>query len=195
MNEVVPYRLAEVLGSLPILHMPQRGPITVGVVGPLAHVIIPEVQKWRDVSSIFTLTRVNILNKGKIKQVENMPIVDVLLLSPEQSISTWVKKIKPGGIIQSSTSNANKFWGLLSKSKDLLGNGVPWREHLPTPLYGVLGRAGIGSAKRCREPLRSSKRLNSKYLPCLFTFGKDEIPLAFKGKPNTIEKAGIKGYG
>jgi hypothetical protein len=45
-------------------------------------------------------------------------------------------------------------------------------------MYGVLASPS-GAPKRLRNPPGGARRLTQQYLPCLFVFGADEVPLVF----------------
>lgn len=177
--EILPGRLAEVLGMLPLLHVP-AGPsrLTIGVAGNHASMLIEEARRWPDVGTILTPFPVA-CKDTRVKQTPQLQAgtVDVMLLSPGMGPLAFLPALRPGGLVQVSTYDA-ALWGPLRKKLAAdAGAAVPWREHLPLPLYGALGRLGNAVPKRARKPLKSALRLNEQYLPCLFTFGKDELRL------------------
>ena len=59
------------------------------------------------------------------------------------------------------------------------GNAVPWRAFTPSPVYGVV--AGASKPMRGRTVPKGCQYLTQNFLPSLFTFSKDEMPLAFGG--------------
>lgn len=178
-------RFSEVAALLPFLHTPP-GKTKVGVVGPVAELMAIEALKWRDTDTVYTLDQKITINDRRVNTVKEMPIgeLDVLLLSPDQAPDAWAKHVKPGGVIQAMTLDPTKFKVLHAHMRELFGNAAPWREHLPTPIYGVLSVVGGQTTpKRQRKPPPAATRLSEKYLPCLFTFGKDELPLVFLSVP------------
>ena len=184
--EVFSYRLVEALALLPMLHVPQRASLEVGVVGPYADIMAQEVHRWPDVRLIHLLVKPAYPMTKKYVVSPTMPPVDVLLLSPEQDPTPWLKVIRPGGLIQATTADPSRFQALVAGLTASAGNAVPWREHLPKPLFGVLANIGTTKPQRYRQPPKSAQRLTPNYLPCLFTFGKDEISLAFRQPTSTI---------
>jgi hypothetical protein len=179
MTDVLPHRLIEAVALLPVLYVPLRKEgFTVGAVGGMAAAVVAEVSRWPDLTAVYTTEKVTPLNR-KHQVVEVLPVVDVLVLSPEQNPEPWVRFLKAGGILQAATADPAKFRPLIEVVQKHVGGCCPWREHLPKPLYGTIGYAGIGRPRTARKPPQNTKRLTEKYLPCLFTFGKDELPLAF----------------
>lgn len=182
-------RFTEVAALLPILHV-SPGKTTVAVVGPVAGHMAGEVLKWRDTERVYVLDPTASANDRRISAVSDIPAgsVDVMLLSPDQAPDIWAKAVRSGGIIQAMTMDPTKFNGLHTHMRELFGNAVPWREHLPTPVYGVMSTVGSKSApKRLRKPPPAATRLSEKYLPCLFVFGKDELPLVFLPKQPMLQ--------
>jgi len=183
MKEIEAHRLIEALALLPMLHVPQGNKkIKVGVVGSHAELMAAEIRRWPDVNEIIITKQPGQLKDKRIRVVDAIPdkTVDLMLLSPNQDPDPWFNKVITGGVIQATTYEGNAFTPLSTAMRKAVGNGVPWREYLPRPLYGVIGHLGVGSVKRRRNPPKAAKRLTTNFLPCLFTFGKDEIPLAFK---------------
>lgn len=85
------------------------------------------------------------------------------------------------------TFDPTKFGILNTKMRELFGNACPWRDHLPTPIYGVMSMVGSAqSPKRLRKPPPAATHLTEKFLPCLFTFAKDELPLVFLPKQASV---------
>jgi hypothetical protein len=148
-----------------------------------------EALKWRDTEKVYVTDPTAMANDRRAVVIKDLQpaSVDVMLLSPDQAPDLWAKAVRPGGIIQVMTFDPTKFNALHTHMRDLFGNASPWREHLPTPVYGVMSSIGGGSApKRLRKPPPAATRLTEKYLPCLFTFGKDELPLVFLCKQATL---------
>jgi hypothetical protein len=188
MHNVIPHRFVEAQALLPMLHVPQLPGRQVAVAGPYAEVMAAEVHRWPDVSVIYLLEKPRQVSGKKYKHVEELPEVDAILLSPEQDPSLWFKHLKQGGIIQATTTKGDRWNALSRRMRELVGNSVPWREHLPEVLYGVIGHKGGTSARRVRRPPKAALRLTDSYLPCLFTFGKDELSLALGTKAPTIPR-------
>lgn len=181
------YRLIEVLGLLPVLHV-KPGRFRVAVAGPYAELLAAEVRRWPDTALIVMLHEPSSLNDKRIKVVKDLRpgTIDLVLLSPEQDPTPWFPALARNGIIQAVCHDANRWPHLIRQMKGQFGHAVPWREHLPAPIYGVLGRSGASPPTREREPPKTTKRLTSSYLPCLFTFGRDEVTLALHGAEGKI---------
>src|SRR6056297_405553 len=105
--------------------------------------------------------------------------VDVLLLSPDQRPDQWWAALAPNGIIGASTTDAAAWPLLLNAFRCELGRVSPWRNYLPRPIFGALGRNAALKPVRNRQPPKGAAHLTSQYLPTLFTFSKDELPIAF----------------
>lgn len=189
-------RFSEVAALLPLLHV-APGKTTVAVAGPVSGIMAGEALKWRDTEKVYLTDLSAQANDRRVTLVKDLipGSVDVMLLSPDQAPDSWAAAVKPGGVIQVMTLDPTKFNALHTKMRDLFGNASPWREHLPTPIYGVMSTiGGKSSPKRLRKPPPAATRLTEKYLPCLFTFGKDELPLVFLCKQTTVPVPATASY-
>lgn len=175
MQAVIPHRLIEASALLPFLYA-KKGKITVGAVGVLDDRMGPHMLQWRDVEKL-VLTRKVPIRDSRVEIVQQLPEgkLDLLLLSPEQNPQLFIKALAPGGVIQATSADPGKLIRFKDFLKTHLGNAVPWREYLPTPLYGVMAKNAADKPVRERNPPPSAKRITKQYLPCLFTFGKDEL--------------------
>lgn len=164
---------------LPILHAP-NGPLTVAAVGPFAAEMAAEALKWHDVKTLYVLTPVP-LKDHRIKVVKTLPAgeVQVLLLSPEQRPSPWWGALAKDGVIMATTGDQKAWQSLLDEFRLRLGKATPLRNWVPKTLFGVMGRNGPAKAGRTRQPPKGAAHLSAQYLPVLFTFSKDELPIAF----------------
>lgn len=180
--QTLPHRLIEVAAMLPILHVPP-GPITVATVGTHADLWAAEALRWRDVRTLYTLQGTRLMD-GRVQAVGQLPerSINVLLLSPEQCPKPWLQVLAPNGVVSALTATPGKVRPLRAGLSHDLGNATPWRDWLPSPIYGVLAKSGIGKVERLRQPPAASKHLSRQYLPCLFTFAKDELPVIFGGR-------------
>ncbi len=175
---MVPYRYAEAAALVPLLHV-APGPTTVLVSGPLAPLLALEALRWRD--TVQVLTDVPITIKDSRVLVNKIPppnSVDVVLLSPEIDPEVFMPVLKKGGVIGTSTYQDSKIGPLRAKIKLLTGGAVPYREFLPENLWLVLGVVG-SSPRRVRKPPDGARRVTERFLPAMFSFGKDEIALIF----------------
>lgn len=161
----------------------KSGPTTVLLVGPLAALMAPEALRWRDTTEVWTDvplpikdSRIKLIPDDKAFSLVNK--IDVLLLSPEIAPELFISVLKNGGIVQASTFDDTKVNALRTNIKTLTGSAVPWREYVPAPLWGMIGCLG-SSPRRVRRPPEGAKRITERFLPALFSFGKDEIPLVF----------------
>lgn len=193
--DVYPHRVTEALALLPMLHVPVQKGLVVAAVGPYADVMVAESSRWPDVSKILVTHQPDKrLRDRRIEYVSILPAkeVDVLLLSPEQDPEPWIAALRPNGLIQASTVDPRRFQQINNTFRTEMGHTVPWREHLPLPLYGAMARAGPEApSKRVRQPPKSARRLSKNYLPSLFVFGKDEIALALKQEAATQNGASV----
>ena len=188
-------RFSEVAALLPLLHV-APGKTTVAVAGPVAGLMAGEALKWREwTEKVYITDLTTQANDRRVVVTKDIPLggVDVMLLSPDQDAEMWAKGVKTGGIIQVMTLDPTKFNSLHTRMRKLFGNAAPWREHLPTPIYGVMSTVGSANApKRLRKPPPGATRLTEKYLPCLFVFGKDELPLVFLDKGGSVNASPIQ---
>lgn len=181
-------RLAEVAALLPMLHV-RPGPTVVLVAGPLAPLMAAEALRWRDTTKVLTLAPLPPqINDKRVEVVKEAEPADVILLSPEQVPEPWMKALKPGGLIQTLTLNPGSFRHLREEVHALVGNSVPWRVHLPAPAFGVLAVMGSGKpASRPRKVPGGAAFLSEQFIPCLFTFSRDELPLVFGQNPDKMK--------
>ena len=175
---MVPYRYAEAAALVPLLHV-APGPTTILVSGPLAPLLTLEALRWRD--TVKVLTDVPSTIKDSRIEVGTIPplnSVDAVLLSPDLDPTLFVPLLKKGGIIAASTYTDTKVGPLRTKIKALTGAAVPYREYLPENLWLVVGAVGT-TPKRQRKPPDGARRVTERFLPAMFSFGKDEIALIF----------------
>lgn len=178
---MITYRYAEAAALIPLLHM-QPGPTTVFVVGAFAPLLAAEALRWRDTTKVLTENPITIKD-ARIEVTKEPIAVDAILLSPEIDPEPYISRLKKGGVIQASTYTDAKFVSLRNRMKTLTGGSVPYRESVPENLWFVLGSPG-SALKRLRKPPDGARRVTERFLPALFSFGKDEIPLVFgKGQP------------
>lgn len=175
---MIPFRYAEAAALVPLLHV-APGPTTVLVSGPLAPLLMVEALRWRDTVKVLT----DVLGTIKDSRIEVGTIpppnsVDAVLLSPEIQPEPFMPVLRKGGIIAASTFSDGKVGPLRAKIKALTGGAVPYREFLPENLWLVIGSVG-STPKRLRKPPDGARRVTERFLPALFSFGKDEIPLIF----------------
>ena len=185
MIPIQPHRLIEACGMLPLLHVP-TGEVHVACLGPLAEAFAAIACLWPDVKVIYTPEPTPRVRDRRITQEKPAPgSCQAVLLSPEQDIAQGGSLLAKGGILSASTQDGDRWRPLIDSAKKQLGNAMPWRENTPMPIYGILAVAGTFKPSRMREPPPQAKRLHSKYLPCLFTFGKDELPLVLPKMTNS----------
>lgn len=179
MVEVLPHRLIESVVMLPFLHA-KKGDLAVAAVGTLADEMAAEALRWREVRTLFMQHPPKTVRERRVTVVQTLPRagIDVLLLSPEQSPAPWLPALSPGGVVNPTTAFPAKW----TQERELLtkafGTATPWRNYLPRLIYGVLGKNSPGKPQRTRQPPKGAKHLSEQYLPCLFTFARDELPLA-----------------
>lgn len=172
---MIPHRYAEVSALVPMLHV-KPGPTVVRVVGSLAPLLAAEALRWRDTTEVWADSPM--INDSRLKLGKEMPQFDVILLSPDIDPEPFTALLKKGGIIQASTYADGKVTALRDKLKKLTGFAIPYREYLPETLWLMLGSMG-SSPKRLRKPPDGARRVTERFLPALFSFGKDELPLVF----------------
>lgn len=179
MSDILLARLIETVGMLPILHAPE-GDITVAAVGTMQDVLVEEALHWRDIKKVYVLSA-STHRDPKVTLVEKLPAASIhaLLISPEQEPGPWWPALAKDGVISASTSDKRRWQALMDSFRTQLGKATPWRNYLPAPLYGVIGRNGPAKAGRTRQPRKKSLHLSPQYLPVLFTFARDELPMAF----------------
>lgn len=172
---MIPHRYAEVSALVPMLHV-KPGPTTVRVVGSLAPLLAAEALRWRDTTEVWA--DAPLINDSRLKVGKDMPQFDVILLSPDIDPEPFIPSLKKNGVIQASTYTDSKIAALRDKLKKLTGFAIPYREYLPETLWLILGSMGT-SPRRLRKPPDGARRITERFLPALFSFGKDELPSIF----------------
>lgn len=182
---IQPTRFVEAAALLPLLHTPV-GNAAVACIGPTAEMLAAEALRWTDVNPVLMLSPPEKIKDRRITMIAKLQPAscDVILLSPEQSPDMWRYALKPNGIMQALTMDPEKIKALCQTMYNLFGNATPWREHTPDVLYGVISRNGASKPERVRRVPGGAKRLSEAYIPCLFTFGKDELPSMVLYKQN-----------
>ena len=179
---MIPFRYAEAAALVPLLHV-RPGPTVVRVAGPLSVLLAVEALRWRDTREVWVDQPVPVKD-SRIKPVptkgtfNHTGMFDIVLLSPEMDPEGYQPILKKGGVIQASTYDLKKIAGLREKIKRMTGAAVPYRETLPEPLWFVLGCSG-STPRRVRRPPDGAQRITERFLPALFSFGKDELPFIF----------------
>ena len=106
---------------------------------------------------------------------------DAVIVSPDTDPMPFTGSLAKHGILCASTGYPDRrTTEFYAKMRAAFRPIKPWREHLPGPLYGVLA-SPAGAPSRRRDPPGSARRLNTQYIPSLFVFGTDEVPLVFGG--------------
>lgn len=176
------HRLIEACALLPLLHLPAEGPTVVYAVGPLSEAMAADALRWPDVRTVHVDAPLPRLRDKRIS-VGKPPTgsCDAVLVSPDLPAEAHAFALAQHGILCASTTVCEKaqafFAGLRSCFPHRI---VPWREHLPAPLFGALCSPG-GKPSRLRAPPAAARRLSPQFLPSLFTFGKDELPIIMGG--------------
>jgi hypothetical protein len=179
---MIPYRYAEAAALVPLLHM-RPGPTMVRVAGPQATLLAAEALRWRDTTEVWSDQPLPIKD-SRVKLVpakemfNHSNFFDVVLLSPDMDPEPFMSLLKKGGIIQSATTAADKLPALRVQIKALTGAAVPYREYTPEPIWFVIGAVG-STPRRVRRPPDGARRITERFLPALFSFGKDELPAVF----------------
>ena len=175
---MIPFRYAEASALVPLLHV-KPGPTVVRAVGIMAPLLTAEALRWRDTTEVWVDTPMPIKD-SRIKMVTKDFVgpVDAVLLSPEIDPEPFIGLLKKGGVIQAATYTSSKLTALRDKLKKLTGFAVPYREYLPETLWLVMGSLGT-APQRVRRPPDGTCRVTERFLPALFSFGKDELPLVF----------------
>jgi hypothetical protein len=175
---MIPHRYAEAAALVPLLHM-RPGPTVVRVAGPLSALIASEALRWRDTTEVWADQPLPIKD-SRIQTVQpnHTTAFDAVLLSPDMNPEPFMALLKRGGILQCATTVADKLAPLRVQVKALTGGAVPYREYTPEPIWFVIGSVG-SMPRRVRRPPDGAKRVTERFLPALFSFGKDEIPFVF----------------
>jgi hypothetical protein len=180
-------RLIEACALLPLLHV-AAGETVVACSGPQAEVFAAEVLRWPDVVTVYIRTQPRLL-KDKRLRVVPPPVgsCDVVICSPNEDPTPVLHALNSDGVLSASTAIIDRVPALMEAMRALFRSPTPWREWLPEPLYGALASPSGTRVTRQRHPPPAVQRLSAQYLPCLFTFGKDELPLMLPrdrhGKP------------
>jgi hypothetical protein len=187
--EVVPHRLAEVAAMLPILHA-RPGGLVVGAAGPMAEGMALEALRWRDVSRVLVLRPLPKVHDRRVEVVKALPAagVDVLCLSAEQSPRSFLQAVSQDGVVQTMTAVPSRLAEWRDRLKDAGYAHMPWRDHLPQCVWGLLGKnTRDRKIPRMRKPPAGARHLSEQFLPCLFTFARDELPVAFTRRDDRLD--------
>ena len=184
---MVPHRFAEAAALIPLLHV-RPGPTVVRVAGPLSLLLAAEALRWRDTTEVWA-DQPLVIKDSRVKvtpqkeMFNHTNFFDVVLLSPDMDPEPIMPILKRGGVIQASTHTEARVNGLRARIKDLTGSAVPYREYTPETIWFVIG--SVGSApRRLRKPPDGARRVTERFLPAMFSFGKDEIAAVFgKAEP------------
>jgi hypothetical protein len=165
-----------------MLHV-RPGPTVVRVAGPLSALLAAEALRWRDTVEVWVDQPIPIKDsRVKVVPTKDMfnhtNFFDVVLLSPDMDPEAFAPLIKKGGLIQASTYTDGRVIALRDKIKKMTGAAVPYREYTPETLWFVIGSVG-SMPRRVRRPPDGAKRVTERFLPALFSFGKDELPMVF----------------
>ena len=169
-------RLVEACALLAMLHTSDKRPNVVSCSGSLADALALDVLRWPDVATVYVPSATLIKDRRIVVGMPPVASCQVVICSPNDDPSPYLHAVAPLGIVSASTALLDHVKGLYLGMRRLFRSVTPWREWMPEPLYGVLASPGGGKIVRQRHPPSGAKRLSSQYLPCLFTFGKDELP-------------------
>lgn len=179
---MIPHRYAEAAALVPLLHV-RPGATVVRVAGPMSALLAAEALRWRDTTEVWVDqpiplkdSRINVVPTKEMFNHTNF--FDVVLLSPDMDPEAFAPLLKKGGLIQASTYTDGRVIALRAKIKQMTGGAVPYREYIPETLWFVIGTIG-SMPRRVRRPPDGAKRVTERFLPALFSFGKDEIPMVF----------------
>jgi hypothetical protein len=183
------YRLTEACALLPLLYTSPDQPNTVLCLGTQAENWAADCLRWRDVSKVYLLSAPVKLRDKRI-EVGLPPAgsCSAVLTSPDEPADAHAAALRADGIFCASTFLPAAVTVMLGRMRALFPRNVsPWREHTPAVLFGALG-SPRGVPTRRRDPPGGARHLSTAYLPCLFTFAADELPLVFGGKTPTVAK-------
>lgn len=168
-------RYVEACALLPMLHTPVQKNI-VACVGPHAELLASDCLRWHDVASVILLEPTKIKDRRvRVERLLPAAGLDVLIVSPDVSPEPYLAALKPGGVANASTLDPEKTPGLLARLRKALPSVKPWREYLPEPMFGAL--VSSEELALVRRPPVGAVRISGPWLPCMFTFGRDEMKL------------------
>lgn len=159
-----------------MLHLSAARKNTVLCTGPQAEILAADVLRWPDVERVYLIDPPLIVRDKRIVHGP-APVASCQLVtcSPNDDPSPHLHAVAPGGLINVSTAILANARGLYQGMRVLFRSITPWRDWLPDPLYGAMASPGGGRLLRQRHPPKTAAHLSSQYLPCLFTFAKDEV--------------------
>lgn len=178
------YRFLEAYTILPLIHLPLQ-PISVAVFGAHAPHLTLELLRWPEIRRVFT-PRIFNLPRPDARVHWNLPLKNschLVLCSPNMSWKKAVSFLHPSGLLVASLTSLAHVPVFYAEIRNFFPGYAPWREYCPDPLYGVLATLNT-KPQRYRDPPKSTKRITKQYLPCLFTFGKDEMAWIFGPNPS-----------
>jgi hypothetical protein len=176
-------RLVEACALLPMLHLSAAQKNTVACIGPQAEVLAADVLRWPDVQRVYLLEPPIMIRDRRVNIGTPPPAsCNLVICSPNEDPVDVLVSIAPRGLINVCTTLLDRAPAMYAAMRIHFRNITPWREWLPEPLYGAMASPAGGKQTRQRHPPKAAKRISSQYLPCLFTFGKDELPLVLPRK-------------
>jgi hypothetical protein len=176
---MIQHRLVEALALLPMLHAPKGRETVVACLGPAADLMAADVLRWRDVVAVYSDRPLSMRDRRVQTGAAPAGKCHVVALSPGQPLDAGVGLLTPDGVLNASAPTEDLAPAFLAKARGTFPRRVkPWREYLPEPMFGALMSPG-GAPERQRDPPGGAKRLSAQYLPCLFTFGADEVGSVF----------------
>ena len=194
MTAVLQHRLIEALALLPMLHAPQGRDTVVACLGPTADLTAADVLRWRDVAAVYSDRPLSVRDRRVRQGPPPAAGCHVVVLSPGQAVADGAALLTPDGVLNATAPGEDRAAAFLAQAREAFPRRIkPWREYLPEPLFGAL-MSPAGAPERRRNPPGGAKRLSAQYLPCLFTFGADEVGMVF-GPGEKTESGGKAGVG
>lgn len=178
-------RVVEACALLPMLHIAAAAKPTVYCTGTHAEICAADICRWPDVSRVYLRDPPLQLRDRRVTVGAAPPAsCQLVITSPNEDPSPFLYALAPTGLLCASADIPEQAAALFAGLRQLFRAVMPWREWTPDPLYGALVTPAAGKIARQRHPPAGARRLTAQYLPCLFTFGKDELPLVFPhGRP------------
>lgn len=187
---MTPIRVVEACALLPLLYTDPDQPNSVLCVGTQAENWAADCLRWRDVDKVYLLSAPVKLRDKRIEVcLPPAGSCSAVLTSPDEPADIHAAALRANGIFCASTLLPAAVPAMLGRMRTLFPrNVVPWRDYTPSVLFGALA-SPRGKPTRLRDPPGGARHLNTAYLPCLFTFAADELPLVFGPTRATVPKS------
>jgi hypothetical protein len=180
---------AESIAIVPFVHTPKKPGLRGLIVGYEATPAGALLLKYPETGQILYY-KTTAPDHGKAKQLPGIAVAtdinwkaDITVIAIQGTPMNELAAIRPliadDGLVAIAVDDYKKSNDVRKSLKAMFPFVVPYRAHMPEPIvFFLCSRATV---KRCRPVPDSAEHLSDQYLPCLFTFAKDEYRFIMQG--------------